>query len=198
MLPRIELSSALQEYVKFNPIVSCGVQNLTWIGNGSKRCSGTIQHQPIFINIPIRFYVCGHALFVAVMSDTDGCARFSLVQGVGNIIFPPYSETFGRKGLYVISTAVFSAFCVVIAAVPSPAASVVGRAITGFASAIPNVVITGSIEDMFNSRDRIWLVFAYYAIADFGVAMGPVTSMHITTRYGWYAFQTPPPPFGIC
>lgn len=126
------------------------------------------------------------------ISDSDSY-RFSLIQGIGNIIFPPYSETFGRKGLYVISTAVFSAFCVVIAAVPSPAASVAGRAITGFASAIPNVVITGSIEDMFNSRDRIWLVFVYYAIADFGVAMGPVMSMHITTRFGWYAFLPPAP-----
>lgn len=111
-----------------------------------------------------------------------------MVQGVGNVIFPPYSETFGRKWLYVVSTALFSGFCVLIAAVQSPAGSVVGRAITGFVSAIPNVVITGSIEDMFNSRDRVWLVFVYYTIADFGVAMGPVMSMHITTQLGWFVF----------
>lgn len=120
------------------------------------------------------------------------------MQGVGNILFPPYSETFGRKGLYVISTAIFSIFCVIIAAVPSPAASVVGRAVTGFVSAIPNVVITGSIEDMFNSRDRIWLVFVYFAIADFGVATGPVMSMHITTRLGWFAFLSHAPPTNGC
>lgn len=125
------------------------------------------------------------------MANTYNCTSFSLVQGVGNIIFPPYSETFGRKGLYVISTVLFSAFCVVIAAVPSPAASVAGRAVTGFVSAIPNVVITGSIEDMFNSKHRIWMVFVYYAVADWGVAMGPVMSMHITTQLGWFAFLCP-------
>lgn len=91
----------------------------------------------------------------------------------------------------MISTAVFSSFCVFIAAVPSPAAAVAGRAITGFASAIPNVVIAGSIEDMYNSRDRIWLMFVYFAIANSAVSMGPVTSMYITTRYGWYEFRPP-------
>lgn len=91
----------------------------------------------------------------------------------------------------MISTAFFSLFCVFIAAVPFPAAALVGRAITGFASAIPNVVIAGSIEDMYNSRDRIWLMFVYFAIANTAVSMGPVTSMYITTRYGWYEFLFP-------
>lgn len=90
------------------------------------------------------------------------------------------------------STTVFSLFCVFIAAVPYPAAAVVGRAITGLASAIPNVVIAGSIEDMYNSRDRIWLMFVYFSIANLAVSMGPVTSLYITTRYGWYELLSPP------
>ncbi|KAL2868771.1 major facilitator superfamily domain-containing protein [Aspergillus lucknowensis] len=112
-------------------------------------------------------------------------STYSLAQSLGNIIFPPYSEAFGRKKLYIISTVLYSAFSVMIATVPSMGAAVAGRAITGFLSAIPTVIITGSIEDMFNARDRIWLVFSYMVVANFAVAMGPVMSGYITTQLGW-------------
>lgn len=79
----------------------------------------------------------------------------------------------------------YSAFSVLIPAVPSLGAIIAGRTITGFLSAIPTVIITGSIEDMFNTRDRIWLVFAYMLVANFAVAMGPVMSGYITIQLGW-------------
>ncbi|KAL2815642.1 major facilitator superfamily domain-containing protein [Aspergillus cavernicola] len=112
-------------------------------------------------------------------------STYSLAQAFGNIIFPPYSETFGRKKLYIVSTILYSAFSVMIAAVPSLGGTIAGRTITGFLSAIPTVIITGSIEDMFNARDRIWLVFAYMVVANFAVAMGPVMSGYITAELGW-------------
>ncbi|KAL4959355.1 major facilitator superfamily domain-containing protein [Aspergillus stella-maris] len=112
-------------------------------------------------------------------------STYSLAQAVGNIVFPPYSEAFGRKKLYILSTALFSIFSVVIAAVPSLGAMVAGRALTGLVSSVPTVIITGSIEDMFNARDRIWLVFAYMVVANFAVNMGPVMSGYITAALGW-------------
>ncbi|KAL4779566.1 major facilitator superfamily domain-containing protein [Aspergillus varians] len=112
-------------------------------------------------------------------------STYLLGQSVGNVVFPPYSEAFGRKRLYVISTMSFSAFSVMIAAVPSLGALVAGRTLTGLVSAVPTVIITGSIEDMFNSRDRIWLVFVYMVVANFAVAMGPVMSGYITAQLGW-------------
>ncbi|KAL3454640.1 major facilitator superfamily domain-containing protein [Aspergillus insuetus] len=112
-------------------------------------------------------------------------STYSLAQALGNVIFPPYSEAFGRKKLYIISTVLYSVFSVMIASVPSLGAAIAGRTITGFLSAIPTVIITGSIEDMFNARDRIWLVFAYMVVANFAVAMGPVMSGYITASLGW-------------
>ncbi|KAL4748847.1 hypothetical protein BDW72DRAFT_205268 [Aspergillus terricola var. indicus] len=110
---------------------------------------------------------------------------YALAQAFGNVVFPPYSEAFGRKKLYIISTVLFSGFSVMIAAVPSLGAMVAGRTLTGLVSAVPTVIITGSIEDMFNTRDRIWLVFAYMVVANFAVAMGPVMSGYITAHLGW-------------
>lgn len=111
--------------------------------------------------------------------------RYCLAQALGNVIFPPYSEAFGRKRLYVISAALFSGFSIMIAAVPSMGAMVAGRVLTGLVSAVPTVIVTGSIEDMFNARDRIWLVFAYMVVANFAVASGPVMSGYITAQLGW-------------
>lgn len=111
--------------------------------------------------------------------------RYCLAQAFGNVVFPPYSEAFGRKKLYVISAALFSGFSIMIAAVPSMGAMVAGRALTGLVSAVPTVIVTGSIEDMFNARDRIWLVFAYMVVANFAVASGPVMSGYITAQLGW-------------
>ncbi|KAL5052175.1 hypothetical protein BDW71DRAFT_193582 [Aspergillus fruticulosus] len=112
-------------------------------------------------------------------------STYALAQAFGNVVFPPYSEAFGRKKLYIVSTVLFSGFSVTIAAVHSLGAMVAGRTLTGLVSAVPTVIITGSIEDMFNARDRIWLVFAYMVVANFAVAMGPVMSGYITAHLGW-------------
>ncbi|KAJ5312437.1 hypothetical protein N7508_003267 [Penicillium antarcticum] len=118
------------------------------------------------------------ALFVFV-------SVYLLGQMVGGIIFPPYSEAFGRKKLYIISTGFYSIFCVIVGIVPSIAGVVVGRFFSGFLSAIPTIVVAGSIEDMFNSRDRIWLIFLWAMVANLGLALGPIMSIYITVHLGW-------------
>ncbi|RAH71270.1 MFS multidrug transporter [Aspergillus aculeatinus CBS 121060] len=112
-------------------------------------------------------------------------STYLLGQGLGGVVFPPYSETFGRKRLYVLSALLYSVFCLLIGAVPSASALVIGRLVTGFLSAIPTIVITGSIEDLFNSQDRIWVMLYYVAMACLGVSAGPIMSSYVTYRYGW-------------
>ncbi|CAG8166889.1 unnamed protein product [Penicillium salamii] len=112
-------------------------------------------------------------------------STYLLAQGLGGVVFPPYAEAFGRKKLYVISTVLYSGFCAIIGGVDSPIAAVIGRLVTGFLSAIPTCSITGSIEDMFNSKDRIWMMLCYIGAANLGVAMGPVMSAYITFAFSW-------------
>ncbi|GLA37344.1 hypothetical protein CBS63078_1314 [Aspergillus niger] len=109
-------------------------------------------------------------------------STYLLGQGLGGIVFPPYSESFGRKKLYIFSASLYSVFCLIIAAVPSIPSLVVGRFITGFLSAIPTVVITGSIEDMFNTHDRIFVMLVYVSMACMGVSAGPI----ISSRWVFY------------
>ncbi|KAI9870096.1 MAG: hypothetical protein M1830_004688 [Pleopsidium flavum] len=110
---------------------------------------------------------------------------YMLGQGVGCVFFPPYSESFGRRKLYVVSTIIYCIFCIVIAAVPSLAAVLVGRVVTGALSAIPAIVVAGSIEDLFDSATRIWMMFAWATAANLGLVVGPIVGTYVTAGIGW-------------
>lgn len=115
----------------------------------------------------------------------DETKRYLLAQGIGSIVLPPYSECYGRKKLYVGSTAVYSIFCALISAAELPGIGAFGRLITGFLSAVPSAVINGSIQDMFDTKELIWLTLPYMAMSNLGIAMGPVMSAYITAAWGW-------------
>jgi MFS family permease len=113
------------------------------------------------------------------------CNRYLLGQAFGGILFPPYSEAFGRKKLYIISTALYSISCLVVAAVPSLSGVIVGRFISGFLSAIPTTVVIGSIEDMFNARDRVWMICIWAVTGNLGLIVGPIMSIYIVADLDW-------------
>ncbi|KAL4776471.1 subtilisin-like protein [Aspergillus nidulans var. acristatus] len=110
---------------------------------------------------------------------------YLLGQALGGIILPPYSECFGRKKLYIISSATYSICCVIIAAVPSVKGVVFGRILSGFLSAIPSTIVVGSVEDMFNSRDRVWMIWIWALVANLGLVVGPIMGTFITADLHW-------------
>ncbi|KAG6006700.1 hypothetical protein E4U21_006775 [Claviceps maximensis] len=110
---------------------------------------------------------------------------YLLGQMIGGIIFPPYSEAFGRKNLYIISTGLYAGFCALTGAVSSPATIVVGRFFCGLVSAIPTIIVAGSIEDMFNVKGRTWLIFIWTVLANLGLTVGPMMSILIIVNLGW-------------
>ncbi|KAJ6444960.1 putative transporter [Purpureocillium lavendulum] len=71
------------------------------------------------------------------------------------------------------------------AAVPSPSIIYVGRFIAGFSSAVPSVVIAGSVEDIFNSKRRVWIVVLWNVGTTMGLCFGPIYAAYITAAAGW-------------
>lgn len=120
--------------------------------------------------------------FLGVLNEFS----YLLGQAFGGAILPPYSEAFGRKKLYIVATFLFYGFCIVVGAVPHIAAIVVGRFALGVLSAVAYVV-AGSIEDMFNSGPRIWMVYIWIVSANLGLCAGPIIAVYITVKAGWYA-----------
>ena len=111
-----------------------------------------------------------------------------LAQASGwEVFFPPYSESFDRKNLYVISTFLFSFFCVLIAAVPSIVTAVAGRFFAGLLPAIPSIVLVGSFEDMSNMGPRIWMIHVWSITANLGFCIGPIFGTYVTAELDWYA-----------
>ena len=102
-----------------------------------------------------------------------------LGQAVGTVVLPPYSEAFGRRTLFVVSTALYAAFCVFTAAVPFFPAVFIGRFITGIVSAVPSSVVVGSVEDMWNVEDRIFLVYILQGVSIVALALGPIMGAYL-------------------
>jgi len=74
---------------------------------------------------------------------------------------------------------------VIVGVVPSLAGVAVGRFFSGFLSAIPTIVVAGSIEDLYNSKDRIWMIFLWAMVANMGMCVGPIISTYLAEHLGW-------------
>ncbi|KAK1759751.1 polyamine transporter 1 [Echria macrotheca] len=111
---------------------------------------------------------------------------YNLGQSLAGLLTPPLSERFGRKPPYLVSSALFSLSCLVVAGVHHPGAVWTGRFLAGFCSAVPAVVTAGSIEDMFDGRERVWLVVVWNAGSTAGLCLGPVyASFLLRLGEGW-------------
>lgn len=122
--------------------------------------------------------VLGYFAFVTV---------YLLGQTIGGIACSPISETFGRRTLYVVASAMFCIFSVLTAAVPSSIAVYFGRFFQGLAASVPACVAYGSLEDLWSAQTRIWTVYFYTVAGFIGLALGPICSSYITEHYGWRA-----------
>ncbi|CAD0087538.1 unnamed protein product, partial [Aureobasidium vineae] len=125
------------------------------------------------------------------MSRTLGVFAFVtmylLGQTLGGIVCSPISETFGRRTLYIVSSAVFCIASIVTAAPPSSIAVYFGRFFQGIAAAVPACVAYGSLEDMWAAQIRIWVVYWYTVSGFIGLVLGPIFSSYVTHYYGWRA-----------
>ena len=62
-----------------------------------------------------------------------------------------------------------------------------GRGVSGVLSSIPSVIVAGSVEDMFDASQRVWMIFAWGCSANLGLAFGPIMGTYIVQNenLGW-------------
>jgi hypothetical protein len=74
----------------------------------------------------------------------------------------------------------------VVAAPNHTAGVVIGRFLSGFASALPSTVACGSLEDIWDARERIWVLNVYIIFAVSSLGIGPVVGTYLaTSTLGW-------------
>ncbi|KAJ5793030.1 MFS multidrug transporter [Penicillium pulvis] len=188
-----DLQSVLNEYgLEFTPdgqLIRWSASNKNHPRNWTLGRKIYDSHMIIFLDLFTYSTAADHAQHEFGIGHTFSIfifvSLYMIGQATGGIIFPSYSEAFGRKKLYIISTALYSIFCVIVGVAPSITAVAISRLISGILSAMPTIVVAGSIEDMFNSRDRVWLIFLWAMVANIGLCMGPIMSTYITAHLGW-------------
>lgn len=113
-------------------------------------------------------------------------SSYLVAEAIGGLFLAPFTETFGRRPSYIVSCLVYAIFNVIVAAPRSLAGVVVGRIGSGFVSAMGATVAVGSLEDMWDIRPRIWVVWAWVATAVGALGVGPVVSTFVSTsRLDW-------------
>lgn len=112
-------------------------------------------------------------------------STYCLGQAVGSISIPQFTESHGRRWFYIWSSLAFSLTCALTGLTTSLAGVVLGRFLSGLCSAVPAVVVGGSIEDLFNERQRIWPVWLWNAFTVAGQVLGPVYGSYVSKSLGW-------------
>lgn len=111
---------------------------------------------------------------------------YLLGQAIGGLIFPPVTEVFGSRLLYAGSTGLYTALCLMTGLAPSLATVITGRLFCGMLSAMPTCVATGSVENIWDSRARIWGVASWAASGVFAMAIGPLYAVYVSdSQLGW-------------
>lgn len=116
-----------------------------------------------------------------VVANLAFASTFFYGQALGGLFLPPYTESFGRKPTNVVAAVVYAIACVLVGAPQSLPAVVIGRFISGFLSALPTVVGSGSMEDMWDVRARIWAIDIWINGSIVGIALGPCLATYIST-----------------
>lgn len=111
--------------------------------------------------------------------------RYLIGQTLGGAVLSAYTESFGRKRIFIASAFLYSLFCAITGAVVSLPSIMICRFVTGFLSAIPGTVLAGSIEDMFDSSPRTLVVYAWNTGANLGLSIGPIMGAYVTADLNW-------------
>lgn len=117
----------------------------------------------------------------SVLANIAFASVFFYGQGIGGLILPPYTESFGRKTTNIVASASYAITCIIVGVPQSLPAVFIGRFFSGFLSALPTVVGSGSMEDMWDVRARIWAIDIWIKGSIVGIALGPCMATYIST-----------------
>lgn len=127
------------------------------------------------------------------MGASVDLSLFSLVtvymigQAIGGLVFPPITEVIGSRSIYAWSISMYGAFCWQIGFRPFLPSIIIARFLCGMLSAMPSCVAVGSLENMWDSRARIWAISAWVVSGVFAMSIAPLINLSARdTDHGWY------------
>jgi multidrug resistance protein len=103
----------------------------------------------------------------------------------GSLLSGPFSETFGRNAIYLITMLVFLIFIMASGLAPNLQSHLVFRFLAGFFASTPLSCAGGTVADLWNPVEKSY-AFPLYAIPAFtGPMIGQIIGSYIPTTLGW-------------
>ncbi|KAL7927750.1 major facilitator superfamily domain-containing protein [Trichoderma austrokoningii] len=109
----------------------------------------------------------------------------SLLQGMGNIVWVPAANKWGRRPVYILSYAIYLAMAIWLIFEKSYTRFLVGRILMGFGSGAAETLAPISIADIFFLHERGRVMSAYTCCLSVGAAAGLIISGLITIDHTW-------------
>ncbi|EFY96881.2 major facilitator superfamily transporter [Metarhizium robertsii ARSEF 23] len=106
-------------------------------------------------------------------------------EAVTCIIFIPLAKKYGRRSLYIVSTAVFTAAVWWTAYMQTATELYLTNLLKGLAGAINETAVQMSIRDMFFVHQRGTANGFYFAALKFGFTLSPMAAGAQATAFGW-------------
>ncbi|KAJ5158576.1 uncharacterized protein N7500_008227 [Penicillium coprophilum] len=112
-------------------------------------------------------------------------ALFLVGFGSGSLLSGPFSETFGRNAVYLITMLLFLLFIMASALAPNVHSHLIFRFIAGFFGSTPLTCAGGTVADLWDPMQKTY-AFPAYAIPSFvGPMIGQIIGSYIPTHLGW-------------
>ena len=105
--------------------------------------------------------------------------------GVGCIFFIPFVHAYGRRPLYLFSTALQFASCIWQAEVYTGGDIIGANIVSGLGGAISETVVQITIADMFFVHQHATMNGYYILFTSIGAFLGPVASGYVVDSQGW-------------
>lgn len=109
----------------------------------------------------------------------------SLLQGVGNIVWVPAANKWGRRPVYILSYTIYFAMAIWLIFEKSYARFLIGRILMGFGSGAAETLAPISIADIFFLHERGRVMSAYTCFLSVGASGGLVVSGLVTIDHTW-------------
>lgn len=96
----------------------------------------------------------------SIIATTTG---FVIMMGIGPLVLAPFSETFGRRIVYIVCFVIFTVLQIPTALAPNAAGLITVRTISGFFGSVGLANGGGTISDMYNPSERAG-IFGWYLL----------------------------------
>ncbi|KAH8821089.1 MFS multidrug transporter-like protein [Xylogone sp. PMI_703] len=116
-------------------------------------------------------------------------ALYMLSMSIFPLWWSSFSETFGRRSIYIVSFTLFAIWNVVSAVSTSIGMLVVMRILGGGAAASVQAVGAGTISDIWESKERGRAMGIFYLGPLLGPLVAPIVGGVLTEAWGWRSTQ---------